>query len=84
MQAISKKANQFHILSGSINYFTDNVKQYYGFFPYLCNEKRTNIILQYEEKIYDAPQYEVIELELQGMIAASGEFTVPDIPGENY
>lgn len=37
-----------------------------------------------EVKIYVTPQCEMIELELQGMIAGSGEFTVPGIPGENY
>ena len=37
-----------------------------------------------KKKLYAAPQCEVLEMELQGMIAASGEFTVPGIPGENY
>ena len=37
-----------------------------------------------EQKIYAAPQCEVMELELQGMIAASGDFEVPGIPGTNY
>ena len=31
-------------------------------------------------KIYEAPQCEVIEMELQGMIASSGDPTVP-VPG---
>ena len=31
-------------------------------------------------KTYEAPQCEVIEMELQGMIAASGDPTVP-VPG---
>ena len=30
-----------------------------------------------EKKLYAAPQCEVMELELQGMIAASGEFELP-------
>ena len=37
-----------------------------------------------KKKLYVAPQCEVMELELQGMIAASGDFEVPGIPGTNY
>ena len=37
-----------------------------------------------EVKIYVTPQCEMIELELQGMIAGSGDFEIPGIPGENY
>ena len=33
-----------------------------------------------EVKIYVAPQCEVMELELQGMIAASGDFELPGYP----
>ena len=40
--------------------------------------------MEKQQKIYVSPQCEVMEMELQGMIAASGEFTVPGIPGENY
>lgn len=36
-----------------------------------------------KKKMYAAPQCEVMELELQGMIAASGEFELPGYaPGE--
>ena len=34
--------------------------------------------------IYEAPTVQVIDMELQGMIAASGDFDVPGIPGTNY
>ena len=34
--------------------------------------------------IYVAPEVQVIDMELQGMIAASGDFEVPGIPGTNY
>ena len=37
-----------------------------------------------KQRIYAAPQCEVMELELQGMIAASGDFELPGIPGTNY
>lgn len=37
-----------------------------------------------KKETYIAPQCEVIEMELQGMIAASGDFEVPGIPGTNY
>ena len=34
--------------------------------------------------IYEAPQVQVIDMELQGVIAASGGFEAPGIPGEDY
>ena len=34
--------------------------------------------------LYVAPEVQVIDMELQGMIAASGDFEVPGIPGTNY
>jgi len=37
-----------------------------------------------KKKLYAAPQCEVMELELQGMIAASGGFEAPGIPGTDY
>ena len=33
-----------------------------------------------KKKLYDAPMAEVIEMELQGMIAASGDFELPGYP----
>ena len=36
-----------------------------------------------EVKIYVTPQCEVIEMELQGMIAASGDFELPGYPVGN-
>ena len=36
-----------------------------------------------EKKLYAAPQCEVMELELQGMIATSGEFELPGYPAGN-
>ena len=36
-----------------------------------------------KKKLYDAPMAEVIEMELQGMIAASGEFELPGYPAGN-
>ena len=34
--------------------------------------------------LYVAPEVQVIDMELQGMIAASGGFGAPGIPGEGY
>ena len=34
--------------------------------------------------LYVAPEVQVIDMELQGMIAASGGFEAPGIPGEDY
>ena len=34
--------------------------------------------------LYVAPEVQVIDMELQGMIAASGDFEVPGIPGTDY
>ena len=34
--------------------------------------------------IYVAPEVQVIDMELQGVIAASGGFEAPGIPGEDY
>ena len=34
--------------------------------------------------LYEAPQVQVIDMELQGVIAASGGFEVPGIPGKGY
>ena len=36
------------------------------------------------KQLYEAPEVQVIDMELQGVIADSGKFTVPDIPGEDY
>ena len=37
-----------------------------------------------KKKLYAAPQCEVLEMELQGMIAASGEFELPGYPAGNF
>ena len=37
-----------------------------------------------KKKLYDAPMAEVIEMELQGMIAASGDFELPGYPAGNF
>ena len=34
--------------------------------------------------LYEAPTVQVIDMELQGVIAASGGFGAPGIPGEGY
>ena len=36
------------------------------------------------KQLYEAPEVQVLEMELQGMIAGSGDFEIPGIPGENY
>ena len=36
------------------------------------------------KQLYEAPEVQVIDMELQGVIAASGGFDVPGIPGEGY
>ena len=34
--------------------------------------------------LYAAPEVQVIDMELQGMIAASGEFELPGYPAGNF
>ena len=36
------------------------------------------------KETYEAPTVQVMEMELQGVIADSGKFTVPGIPGDEY
>ena len=36
------------------------------------------------KQLYEAPEVQVIDMELQGVIATSGGFEAPGIPGEDY
>ena len=70
------------ILLDFLIFFTEFYNKY-QYFSYICKKYLTLNYIVMKQKIYVAPQCEVIEMELQGMIAASDGVGAPTwTPGD--
>ena len=65
-------------------YFISENYNRFQYFSYICNSINLKIftVMDEKKKNYAAPEVQVIDIELQGMIAAS--FNIPgEVPGSN-